>query len=311
MFETIPLINKRREAFKNPRIFLTNRGAVMDKVAPYFFTTSLKKAGVAVLFQDVVGNGLKYANEAKSQGIPIVVVQHGKGASCDYLPPLNYKLLTDKLCVWGKRDRDALIDGGIPAEKIVLSGCPLFDGESSKRDEHKGINVLFAPGHIRESAKNIAVMETLMQIKGINVYAKLLSTHNRKQYGRNVIVSNSFDSDHMKKCFNAVRNADVLITNTSGTIETIALFFDIPIIFIDNLDIGVAHHEVHTRSVANFRGAHYIKRESELPEAVEKAVKDPSLLKNERRQELIETAGAGLPYSPVEKIVGTIKSMAK
>lgn len=311
MFETIPLINKRPEAFKNPRIFLTNRGSIMDKIMPYFITTSLKKAKVAVLFQDILGNGLNYANEAKERGVPIVVVQHGKGAVSDYLPPLNHKLLADKICVWGKRDYDALINGGISPDKVVLSGCPLFYNEKKDKKKHKGINVLFAPGHIQESNENIAIMEALRNIKGINIYVKLLSLHNKKLYGNNVIVSNSFDRDHIKKCFDAVRNADILIANTSGTIETIALFFDIPIIFIGTFANDTSGVPLHNRSASRPAGTYYIKDINEMPDAVSKLMDNPALNMEERRKELIETAGVDLPYSPIEKIVDTIKAIAR
>ncbi len=68
MINIFTVIKKNQQAFKNPRIFLTNRNGVMDKILPFFFTTSLNKAKVAVLFQDVMGAGLRYATEAKKEG---------------------------------------------------------------------------------------------------------------------------------------------------------------------------------------------------------------------------------------------------
>jgi len=312
MIDTIPIINKRPEAFSNPRIFLTNRGSVMDNIKPYFLTTSLKKSQAAVLFQDIVGNGLKYATEAKNIKTPIIVVEHGRGAIVNYLPPENHTLLADKICVWGPRDQEMLIKGWISPGKIVLTGCPLFFGLKPEKQNHKGINVLFAPGHSKETGKNIEIKNKLRTIEGINIFAKLLSVHDRKIYGKNVIISNSFDSDHIKKCIDAVKKADILITTSSGTIETIAMYFDIPVIFMDIHDEAeFKEHYLLKRSKDNPLGTYYIDNIDALPEAIENTLKDPAMLQKERKEELFAAAGIGLPGSPIEKIVDTIKLTAK
>jgi len=312
MIDTLPIINKKIEAFANPRIFLTNRGSVMDNIMPYFFTTWLNKARAAVLFQDILGNGLKYATEAKKRNTPIVVVQHGRGAVVDYLPPENHPLIADKICVWGPRDREMLVSGGIDPKKVILTGCPIFHGLRPEKEAHKGINILFAPGHLKETGKNIAIMDLLRSVSGINIYAKLLTVHDRKIYGKNAIVSNSFDKDHIKKCIGAVRKADILITTSSGTIETLAMYFGVPVIFMDIHDEDeFKEHCLLKRSRLRPLGTYYIDDINALPDAIKKTLKDPSMLVKAVKDELYAAAGIGLPGSPVLKIVDTIKKEAK
>jgi hypothetical protein len=309
----IPFINKYVEAFDNPRIFLTNRGSVMDNIKPYFFTTELKKAKVAVLFQDVVGQGLLYAKEAKERHIPIVLVQHGKGAVVDYVPPIKHSLLADKICVWGPRDRDILINGGIDKTKIVLTGCPLFDGLVQKRDTHSGFNALFAPGHSHEIDENKLVMEALNERDDINVHAKLLSVHNKEMYGKNAIISNSFDDDHMKKILKAVRRADVLISTSSGTIEAIAMYFGIPVIFLDisTQNEKMKEHPMQRKSKEKHFGTYYIEHVGQLNDAIDKIKAKPSMLNKEMEEELMACAGVGMKLQTTRLIIDTIKDMAK
>jgi len=310
MFNVIPLINKRPEAFSNPRIFLTNRGGVMNNIKPYFLTTSLQKAKAAVLFQDILGKGLEYAVRAKELNKPIVVVQHGRSGVVDYLPPKNQTMLSDKICVWGTRDYEMMLEAGFSKERIILTGSPIFEGMIPKRVPHKGINVLFAPAHPPQENKelqaNLEIMEMLRSINGVNIIPKILSVHVRSNYGRNAIVSNAFDNDHLTKCVKAVEIADVLVSNQMGTIELIAMYFDIPVIFIDNRAVG-RNRPAHQKNL----GSYYINDVNDLPYALDLNLKQPGLMSKQRKEELLAAAGVGLPGSPTLKIVETIKGLVK
>jgi hypothetical protein len=324
MINIFSLIKNKNQAFKNPRIFLTNRGGVMDKIKHYFLTTNLKKAQAAVLFQDVVGNGLRYATEAKEKGIPIVVVQHGRGAIVDYLPPINHKMLADKICVWGTRDQEMMLTGGFAPDQIVLTGCPLFDNLKNEKIFHKGTNILFAPAHSLgndeyNDSSNMEIMDVLRSIKGINILVKLLSTQkNRKAYGNNIVLSNSFDNDHINKCIEAARRSDILISNQPGTIELIAMYFNIPIIFVKphypNYDELLSARFNTSMTLINKTkafGAYFLDNAKMLPEAIHDVLNNPTMLDKSRKEELLASAGVGLPGSPTLKIVETIKGLAK
>jgi hypothetical protein len=295
----------------------------MDNILPYFLTTSMKKAQVAVLFQDIVGNGLKYAMEAKERGIPIVVVQHGRGPLLDYLPPNNHKLMADKICVWGTRDHKMMLEGGFDPDRVVLTGCPLFDSLKNEKISHKGTNILFAPGHsvgphefLHES--NLLIMEQLNKIHGINIYIKLLSTQNSKHFNGHLIRSNSFDRDHIQKCIAAVRMSDILVSNQCSTIDLIAMYFGIPVISILTKDPKT--HEILSRRFdvsmkfedkTKAFGSYFRDDPVKLAGSIDELISNPNMLDRSRKEELLSSAGVGLPGSPVLKIIETIKSVAK
>jgi hypothetical protein len=324
MNKVFSFIDKKLKAFRNPRIFFTNRSGIMDNIMPYFMTAPIKRARMAVLFQDVIGKGLEYAREAKRSNKKVLVIQHGRGAVDDYIPPQNKTLLADAICVWGTRDQKLMLRNGFSSDRVILTGCPIFDGLSAEKKKHKGINVLFAPGHTTEDGEeflsSLHIVQQLKKMDGINVFVKLLSTHDTKPFGKNTIVSRSFDADHIYKCIEAVKRSDILISNQPGTIDLIAMYFDIPVISIIDEKLSADIYGRYARrfdtSEKSFYdqyafGAEIIRDINILPEAIKKNLSDPGKLKNDRRKELLESAGVGLPGSPVEKIVKIIKEMAQ
>ncbi len=253
-----------------------------------------------------------------------MVVQHGRGAILDYLPPSNYKMLADRICVWGTRDQEMMLNGGFDPARIVLTGCPLFDGLKNERKRHKGLNVLFAPAHSTEDyayddLSNMEIMAILRSIKGINIIVKLLSPHkNRNVYGKNIILSNSYDNDHFKKCIEAVKNADILISNQPGTIELIAMYFNLPVIYVKNSDptmderISRRFNIIYNlQNKTRVFGVYFLDKAVFLPEAINDVLNDPGMLEKSRKEELLASAGIGLPGSPTLKIVETIKGLVK
>ena len=74
---------------------------------------------------------------------PVVVVQHGRAASNDYLPPNNFPMIADKFCCWGERDRQRLIRAGY-GDRAVVTGSPLTRFLKPKK-EHNGKNIVYQP----------------------------------------------------------------------------------------------------------------------------------------------------------------------
>ena len=94
MFRDIKILGKYISALSNPSILLTDHNNIMKNLIPHFITTlTVKKAKAVVLWQDVTGTGIDFSKKAKEMGKPVIVVQHGRWAFRDYLPPVNYELL--------------------------------------------------------------------------------------------------------------------------------------------------------------------------------------------------------------------------
>lgn len=85
-----------------------------------------RDADVIILWQDVRSSP-KYLCEINKEfmGKPVVVVQHGRGATRDYLPPNNFKLIADKICVWGPAEAERMKQAGYGSDRVVITGSPL------------------------------------------------------------------------------------------------------------------------------------------------------------------------------------------
>lgn len=84
-----------------------------------------RDADVLIVWQDVRGHmktlvdiNKQYANK------PVVVVQHGRGATRDYNEPNSFPLIADRICVWGQKEYDRLVKVGC-GDRTVITGSPL------------------------------------------------------------------------------------------------------------------------------------------------------------------------------------------
>lgn len=110
------------------------------------YTDNYHEADVFLLWQDVRGECAELARIAKEQlGKPVVVYQHGRGATRDYGPPNNFTLTADRILVWGETERLRLLRYGVEAFRISVVGCPLFSHLKPKNSRRDGKNILFVP----------------------------------------------------------------------------------------------------------------------------------------------------------------------
>ena len=84
-----------------------------------------RNADVIITWQDVRGAMYELAKMNQTyMKKPLIVVQHGRGATRDYLPPNKFPLLADKICVWGQTEADRMEKCGY-LDKTVITGSPL------------------------------------------------------------------------------------------------------------------------------------------------------------------------------------------
>ena len=103
-----------------------------------------RDAQVLLTWQDVRGEYLELARINKEfLHKPLIVVQHGAGATRDYQPPENFPLLADKFCCWGTEDYNRLIRIGY-GDKGVLTGSTLIS-QLKPREKHVDRNIVFVP----------------------------------------------------------------------------------------------------------------------------------------------------------------------
>lgn len=110
-------------------------------------TRNPHEADVLILWQDVRGGCRELAQHAKDYlNKPVVVVQHGRGATRDYLEPNNFPMLADKMCLWGPAEVNRLNQANL-GKRAVVTGSPLAQWikDIPKRVETDKKIVVFTP----------------------------------------------------------------------------------------------------------------------------------------------------------------------
>lgn len=99
------------------------------------YVTDPREADILILWQDVRGamRTLCEINEAYMNK-PVVVVQHGRGATRDYLPPNKFPLKASKICVWGPAEANRLYQAGYDEKRVVVTGSPLVKWTRNRKE---------------------------------------------------------------------------------------------------------------------------------------------------------------------------------
>ena len=130
-----------------PKIYVRNFNGIMDgliKSDELERVLDPRDSDVIVLWNDVRSELVELSRiNKKHLKKPLIVVQHGAGATRDYEHPENFPMLADKFCCWGTHDYDRLIKQG-KASQAVLTGCPLTN-QLKPKEEHKDKNIIFTP----------------------------------------------------------------------------------------------------------------------------------------------------------------------
>ncbi len=195
-------------------------------------------ADVLVMWQDVMGEMKEIAQNARMAGKKVYVAEHGLLSINDYIPPLAYPLIGNKFMAWGETSKKYLNDAGI--KDVVVTGSTIFNQMRPKR-LHEGKRVLFAPRHWDiELPENIHIAEELKKLpKDIYVYSKIVEgEHNPENYP-NPLQSNRLAPNHLMACYDALKDADVLVTLGEGTISSLAYYLDIPVVSSNEWDTKV------------------------------------------------------------------------
>ena len=302
-------------------VYFRDHHSILKNVIPNFRSVKPEKAKAFVLWADSFGPAREMAEYGKKLGKPVIIVQHGRNSVREYLPPLNYSPIADKLCVWGTRDYEMLINAGISKERVALTGAPIFDGLSRERNKHDGINILFAPMHWdKEMEENISLHNTLINIindiKGVRLTTKLLKKyHDISKYKGNVIATDLKDKNLLDDIFALMRKTDILITNDTGTFELIAMYFNIPIIYHDNIkprefmDTDQKTMEEFYEKCRSPKAVDIAKNINNIASLIKANISYPDRLKADREKELLECAAVGLLKNPAKNIGNVILGM--
>jgi hypothetical protein len=164
------------------KVYLRNFNGIMDgilKCDEFDRVLDPRDCDAIVVWQDVRGEYAEIAKiNKKHLKKPLIVVQHGAGATRDYEHPENFPLLADKFCCWGSHDYDRLIKQG-RASQAVLTGCPLTN-QLKPKEKHDDKNIVFCP--IITTHEEPANLITFYELKKIELdYSQKVMFDNKER----------------------------------------------------------------------------------------------------------------------------------
>ena len=165
-----------------PKIYIRNFNGVLDgviKSEEFERVDDPRSADALVLWQDVRGEFKELVQINKEHlHKPLVVVQHGAGATRDYEHPENFPFMADKFCCWGQADMDRLIKQG-NGDKGVITGCSLIN-QIKPQEKEDGKNIVFCPIVAEhEEPSNLMVYYELKKME-LDYSQKNIVTHRKE-----------------------------------------------------------------------------------------------------------------------------------
>ena len=249
-----------------------------------------------------MGEMKEIAQSARMAGKKVYVAEHGLLSINDYIPPLAYPLIGNKYMCWGEKSQKYLNDAGI--KDTVVTGTTIFDNMRPKR-LHKGKNVLFAPRHWDiELPENIRIAEELKKLpEDVHVYSKIVEgEHNPDNYP-NPLSSNRMAPNHLVECYEALKDADVLVTLGEGTIASLAYYLDIPVVSSDDWETKILLGKTYTRDIflSQVSTACHLTPLNKLNDIILNELKDPSQRRDLRLKFLNEHIDYQSEKSAIQK----------
>lgn len=304
---------------------------------------------VILLWQDVRGE-LKELCEINEKYLkkPVVVVQHGRGATRDYLPPNNFKMYATKFCCWGEPDYARLAKAGYGA-RAIITGSPLIHKIKPKQP-HDGKNIVFVPIITEhEEPENIITYLHLKSIetkkmkelieknknklksewhswiidpgcvtensipryvlnKNWRLLSKLTPIHDKGLYVGDIVTTHQINKNHLEDCIKLLSITDCVVGIEEGTFQLIAQAMDIPTIMVDNFKWDKLGGVDYSKVEVIKTSASEWTTVENLEKVIDKFLENPRRLRRERK-EVVKREFGDLNTNPVNKIVDVLKNV--
>jgi len=336
------------------KIYLEDYNNVMThlvKSGEFEIVKDARDCDCLVLWQDVRGylQELCLINKEYMHK-PLVVIQHGRAATNDYLYPNNFPFLADKFCCWGEKDYQRLVRIG-QGDKGVITGSPLVPF-LKPRKEHNGKNIVFCPIittheepdniHVHWKLKQIELKKSSQKLmksydvlrdnwnaweveptsategtipyynfnKDWRLIAKITYLHDKRLYMGDVVQTLQNNKIHINDCITLLSVTDCVVGLEEGTFQLLAMAMGIPCVMVD----GFKYRE--------FGGIDYSKVDmvkteavrrvelSEIERVIDEELANPDVLKAERERVLRDEFWDG-KTDPIRNIINVIKETVK
>jgi len=295
------------------KVFFTNFNNVLSDLKNKIIDIGWKgvdfmEADKVILWNEVGDDAIMLINLVYKYNKSVITIQHGRYGTSRYYPPFNQQILSDKLCVWGIRDKKALVEAGHPANKIEVVGTTIFN-YLKPRKKHKGINVVYSPEHwANEIEENRQVAEELRKLKDVKIITKLLEGEHNVEWYDNPVISDRKKDGHLKVCADVLSKADLVVGISEGTFELMAQYLDIPVVIMNEWNpkplLNDERYLKYRRVTSEASKKSTLKN---LCKVVKQQLKNPDELKKERKIVVREEGGADIKDT-VDRIIKIIKN---
>jgi len=334
----------------NTKVYLKDFNGVLAPLKEKFdLVDDPRDADCLLLWQDVRGDMHELCKINKEfMNKPVVVVQHGRGATNDYLPPNKFPMFADKYCCWGIKEKERLDRAGY-GDKAVITGSPLLS-YLKPIEEHDGKNIVFTPvitSH--EEPDNILTYWKLKQIefqkagevikskydglrnawhswtvdstsatensipyhvlnKDWRLIAKITAIHDKKLYIGDVVPTVQVNKTHITDCVHLLSLTDCVVGLEEGTFQLLAMAMGIPCVMVD----GFKYREYGN---IDYSSVEMIKTDGasrveldKVGEVIDEQLANPQQLKSQREQIVKDEFWDGVS-DPIENIINVVKGI--
>lgn len=298
------------------KLFLENYNNVLTKTKSYFeIVEKIEFADAVVVWNDVLPEYRELLTKSALLGKPSLVMQHGLRATREYAVPYNKPLFSDRIMVWGPKDKQRLTNAGVEQERIIVTGSEIFDRFNNlEKLPHNGKNIVFAPMHWYEDLdENLMVASQLRRLcaedNRFNIITKVVDSKNSEYYD-NPVSSIAHEPNHLDVCASVLTRADLVVSVTESTFEFLAYMLDIPVIVVDVWKPKYHMDRLFIKNInADISKACLLVPIERLGEAIYRTLEEPKKLSPERKNALYDEAAIGWDNkSAVERIVDTVNS---
>ena len=169
---------------------------------------------------------------------------------------------------------------------------------------HSEKRILFAPRHWQfEIEENLEIAELLKTYDKAYVYSKIIvGEHDPFKYP-NPIISQRTDFNHLKLCYDALKEADVVVGIGEGTFAALAYWMDIPYISVDLWKPKEMLGKIYSKEDFNAQISYACKlvRPKKLLEVIDYELEHPESMREFRSIFVEDYLNGGDPKLALEK----------
>lgn len=308
-----------------------------------------RNADTLVLWQDVRGDMLELCKINKQYlHKPVVVVQHGRGATRDYLSPNSFPMHADAFCCWGEAEQERLERAGW-GDRAVVTGSPLIN-KLTMRARHEGKNIVFVPIITQhEEPENVMAYWKLKEVemskarkflekhkpalktnwhawlvdrngvsektipyhiinKNWRLIAKVTGIHDKRLYLGDVVKSLQINKTHVEDCVKLLTMTDCVVGIEEGTFQLLAMAMDIPCVMVEGFQYSLY-------GGIDYSSVEWIKTDAvdyanldSLEEKIDYALSHPDHLRAKRAKVVAREFGS-FACDPITNICNVIKEV--